>query len=168
MERLIYEFFEHEKRMKLAPSTVRDREKTLMVFLDFIKTEYPEVQDITDITRDIVRGYEIYIAARHDARGKNMTRTRRRKYLSDVKAFFLYLQKVEKIYTDPSTGVALPKFREQVIKDVLTIEEMDKLLINCTGHSLISIRDRTILELLYSTGIRAMEICTLELERCRS
>jgi integrase/recombinase XerD len=164
MERLLNEFIEHEKRKKFASSTVNDHERTLLVFLNFIKTDYPDVKELTDITKDIVRAYEIYLAAKKDCRKKTMSRDRRRRHLSDLKAFFLYLQKSEKIYRDPSSGVALPKLRESIVKDVLTIDEMDKLLLNCTGHSMQSLRDRAILELLYSTGIRAMELCSLETE----
>ena len=162
MERLLNEFIEHEKRKKFASSTVNDHERTLLVFLNFIKTDYPDVKELTDITKDIVRAYEIYLAAKKDCRKKTMSRDRRRRHLGDLKAFFLYLQKNEKIYRDPSSGVALPKFKESIVKDVLTIDEMDKLLLNCTGHSMQSLRDRAILELLYSTGVRAMELCSLE------
>lgn len=164
MERLLHEFLEHEKRMKLASSTINDHKRTLLVFFNFIKTEYPEVEDLTDVTKEVVRAYEIYLAAKKDGRKKTMSRDRRRRHLSDLKAFFLYLQKSEKIYRDPSNGVTLPKLKQTVVKDVLTIEEMDKLLINCSGHSIQSLRDRAILELLYSTGIRAAELCSLETE----
>jgi len=162
MERLLYEFIDYEKRMKFASSTVNDHERTLLVFLNFIKTDYPDVKELNDITKDIVRAYEIYLIAKKDGRKKTMSRDRRRRHLSDLKAFFLYLQETEKICRDPSSGVALPKLKQTVIKDVLTIDEMDKLLLHCTGHSIQSLRDRAILELLYSTGIRAMELCSLE------
>lgn len=164
MERALYEFIEHEKRMKLSPLTISDHERTLIVFINFIKTEYPEIKDLTDVTKDIVRAYEMYIAVKKDGLKKTMSRDRRRRHLSNLKTFFLYLQKTEKIYRDPSSGIALPKVRETIVKDVLSINDMDKLLLNCTGHSMQSIRDRAILELLYSTGIRAMELCTLESE----
>lgn len=164
MERVLYEFIESEKRMKLAPSTVGDHQRTLLLFLNFIKTEYPDIKDLTDVTKEIVRAYEIYLTAKRDSRGKTMSRERRRKHLSNLKLFFRYLQKTEKIYRDPTAAVALPKLKESVIKDLLTIDEMDSLLKNCTGHSVHSLRDRAILELLYSTGIRASELCMLCIE----
>ncbi len=164
IEKDLYEYTLHEKEMKLAPSTVDDHERTILLFLNFIKAEYPEVKEITDITKDMIRSYGIHLTSRRDARGKTMSRERRRRHITNLKGFFLYLQRMERIYTDPMTGISTPKARESIVKDILTIEEMEVLLKNCTGHTVHSLRDRAILELLYSTGIRAMELCTLHVE----
>ena len=99
-----------------------------------------------------------------DAQGKILTRGRRCRYLASLKAFFLYAQKEEKIFKDPSVTVALPKVKKRIVKDVLTGEEMDRLLRYCSGHTMRSLRDRSMLELLYSAGIRADELCNICIE----
>ena len=159
----LYEFLEHGRRRRLKENTLRDYERTLREFFTFLKQNYPDVKEMTEVTRDTVLSYEKYLTTKRDCRKNILSRGRRMKYLSSLKAFFLYLQKEEKIYRNPAVNIAFPREKKRIIKDVLTIEEMDRLLKLCSGHSMRSLRDRAVLELLYSTGIRADELCNIEI-----
>jgi integrase/recombinase XerD len=121
------------------------------------------VEEITGITRVMVLSYEKYLAKRSDAAGKPMTRSRRGRYLSVMKMFFAHLVKEEKLYADPAAVVALPKTREEIVKDVLSVDEMECLLRMCSGHSVKGLRDRAVMELLYSAGLRADELIHVRL-----
>lgn len=162
MNELIYEFIEYLKRKKYAKMTVHDYGKTIGEFFVFLKKTYPDVKVITDVDREIVVSYEKFLVTKKDIRGKVITRNRRRRYLSYLKKFFLYLEREEKIFKNPTTNIALPRERNPIVKDILSIEEMEKVLRVCAGDSTKSLRDRSILELMYSTGIRAEELCGIE------
>lgn len=164
MKRLLYEYIEHNKRRGFREKTLIDHNKRLNIFFEFLEENYPDVLEITDITNDIVLAYEKYLTVKKDSRGKVMSRERRYRYLSVLKVFFTGLQKEEKIFKNPTANVALPKLKKQVIKDVLTVDEMDSLFKACTGGSMKDLRDRAILELLYSTGIRSDELCNIEIQ----
>jgi len=162
MIRLMYDFFEHGRRRHLAEKTLKDYEVFLRAFFGFLKEAYPEITEITDVTRAIITAYEKHLLTRKDSRGKVMGRIRRKRYLCGLRLFFLYLQREEKVFKNPTANLALPRERKTIIKDVLTPEEMEKLLKTCAGETLKALRDRAMLELLYSTGMRADELCHLE------
>src|SRR5690606_11833053 len=121
----------------------------------FLKETYPEIREITEVSRAVITAYEKHLLTRKDGRGRVMGRIRRKRYLCGLRLFFLYLQREEKIYRNPTANLALPRERRTIIKDVLTPEEMEKLLKSCAGEALKGLRDRAMLELLYSTGMRA-------------
>lgn len=161
MRKELQAFMEHRKLEGLKENTIGDHGRTLADFIDFVKENYLDVKEITDISRDMILLYEKYLVTKTDARKKIISRDRRRKYLSNLRAFFSYLEKEERIFRNPASNIAFPKEKKTIIKDVLSVDEMECLLKACSGHSLMSLRDRAILELLYSTGARADELCNI-------
>ncbi len=164
MHELMYEFMQHSKGESLRDKTLKDYEVFLRTFFQFLRDTYPDIEEITDVTRDIVRAYEKFLMTKLDARGKVLSRSRRKRYLSFLRVFFLYLQKEERIFKNPTTNMAMPGDRKTIIKDVLTIEEMDLLLKACVPDSVRGLRDRALLELLYSSGVRSDELCNILLK----
>jgi integrase/recombinase XerD len=164
MRGLIHEYLDHAKRRGSRDKTMKDQQKRIMVFLEFVEEFYPDVKSVTDVTRDMVRAYEKHLVSAKDGRGKVMSRERRYRYLSTIKDFFAFLQKEEKIFKNPASNIALPRLRVPIVKDILTVEEMDTLLKSVPGDSFVNLRDRAILELLYSTGIRSDELCNIEVK----
>lgn len=164
MNRYLHEFLDNAKRKKLKYHTIDDYGRTVKEFFKFIYDNYPDIKEIADISRDVVLSYEKYLITKKDGRNRIISRGRRRRYLSNLKMFFVYLQKEEKIYANPTANIAIPNEKRRILKVVLTIEEMDKLIKVCPGETTKCLRDRAILELLYSAGIRADELCNIELE----
>ena len=148
----------------MKKNTLDDYMRTINVFLEFIKENYPDINDITDIGKDVVLAYEKFLVSKKDGRGKIISRERRRRNLSHLKSFFNYLVIEENIYQNPAVNISFPQEKKRIIKDVLTVDEMEGLLKICSGHSIKSLRDRAILEVLYSTGIRADELCNICIE----
>ncbi len=164
MERHVEEYLAYLSRRGYAAKTARAHGHALAVCAAFIRREFSDAEEITEITRAMVLAYEKYLASRMDATGKPMTRARRGTYLSVMKRFFAWLVKEERLYADPTAAVVLPKKREEIVKDVLSVEEMDRLLRFCAGHSVKGLRDRAVLEMLYSAGLRADELVHLRLK----
>lgn len=73
-----------------------------------------------------------------------------------IKLFFRFLRQEEIVQEDPSTLLTSPKLW-QLIPEVLTIEEVEKLLSQPDIRSFVGARDKAILELIYATGIRVSE-----------
>jgi integrase/recombinase XerD len=161
MRTLIHEYANERKRKGYSQRTIADDLLKLVTFADFITETYPDAKEITEITKDMIRSYEKQIAVKKDKEGKLFTNERKMRYLSAVKNFFLYLHIHEKIYANPAGHIVYPRDRQRIIKDVLTPEEMETLLKTVTGTKLSSVRDRAILELLYSSGIRSEELCSI-------
>ncbi len=88
--------------------------------------------------------------------GKNNAATVARK-LSAMRTFFRYLQRRKIVVTDPLSGISGPKIG-QLIPVFLTVDEVFLLLETPSAQDSFMSRDRAILELLYSTGMRVAEL----------
>ncbi len=83
--------------------------------------------------------------------------------IASVKAFFHYLLKEGTIQADPSETLKSPKI-EKHVPEVLTPEEVVRLLEQPKGEAPKELRDKAMLELLYATGIRVSELISISVE----
>jgi integrase/recombinase XerC len=84
--------------------------------------------------------------------------------LSAVRGFFRFLVRTGRLRADPTVAVATPKVRRSLPAH-LSLDEVDRLLAMPRGDILLGLRDRAIVELLYSSGLRVSELCGLDWER---
>lgn len=98
-----------------------------------------------------------YIAALEEQGFKPATVSRN---VASAKAFFHYLLKEGEIKEDVSVGLKSPKI-EKKMPEILTTEEVIRLLEQPKGDSPKEVRDKAMLELLYATGIRVSELISL-------
>lgn len=82
--------------------------------------------------------------------------------LVSIKVFFKYLVSIDAVESSPFHHFQSPKLW-QCIPEILSEEEVERLLNAPDSDSLIGLRDRAALELLYSSGLRASEICQLKI-----
>jgi site-specific recombinase XerC len=82
--------------------------------------------------------------------------------LSGVKAFFNYLLVNDKIEQSPTEMIATPK-RTRQLPDVLTVEEVEQIINSIPLDTTKGKRDRAMLELMYSCGLRVTELISLKL-----
>jgi integrase/recombinase XerD len=82
--------------------------------------------------------------------------------LSAIKRFHQYLVLEDLAGRDPTANLSSPKTSRK-LPDVLTIPEVEALLEQPTTMTPVGIRDRAILEMLYATGMRVSELCSLVL-----
>ncbi|TAL36281.1 MAG: hypothetical protein EPN93_08625 [Spirochaetes bacterium] len=157
------DFLVYVRRLGLAAKTYKNYEQTLTDFLRFTWEEYPDLKDITEITRETIRSYENHLLSAPGYRKKPLTKERRARYCMNIRVFFRFLEREERVYRNPASNIAIPRRRNPLIKDVLTVEEMDTLLKAAAGETFQGLRDRAILELLYSTGIRSEELCGIQM-----
>ncbi len=81
--------------------------------------------------------------------------------LAAVRGFYGYLVRVEKVGANPAELVSSPK-RSEKLPQVLTTEQMRMLLERIPAHTPLELRDRAMLELAYSCGLRCEEIVNLD------
>ena len=81
--------------------------------------------------------------------------------LAAVRSFFRYLVRTKRIAPDPAAGLATPKTRRK-LPSHLTLDDIDRLLATPRADTLLGLRDRAMLELLYSSGLRVSELTGLD------
>ena len=137
----------------LAPNTFDAYMTDLQKLLHFLEGENIEVGNVTpdDLQRCAAGLHDIGIHPRSQAR-----------ILSGIKSFFHFLTVADYLETDPSELLEGPKIGFK-IPEVLTVEEIDRIISAVDMDKKEGQRNRAILETLYSCGLRVSELCNLKL-----
>lgn len=162
LKTLLKEFLESlEIEKGRSPLTVRNYDFYLKRFLEWAK-----IEKTTDITHDLVRQYHLYLARVRNARGGNLTSATQNYHLIALRVFLTYLINRD-LKTLAPAKIELAKVGERQIH-FLEGNDLEKLLSAPLDapkeKELVRFRDKAILELLFSTGLRVSELCNLKKE----
>ncbi len=138
-----------------SPRTAEAYRRDLEGYLAFLDGE--GVEAIADVTRDKVVGYE---KALQDE-GLAATTVRRR--ISAVRGYHRFLVREGLTQANPAEAVKIPKAPDR-LPDVLSIEEVGRMIDVYVDERPQGLRDRALLEVLYGCGLRASEICDLNMD----
>jgi integrase/recombinase XerC len=84
--------------------------------------------------------------------------------LAAVRGFFRFCCRTGRLTHDPTAGIATPRVR-RALPTHLSLDDVDRLLSVPRGDTILGLRDRAMLELLYSSGLRVSELTGLDWER---
>lgn len=155
MKKFIDDFLEYcEIEKNRSPKTLENYRRYLMHFAEFAK-----IKDPSRITAELVRQYRLALHRTTDARGARLKTNTQMYYLIALRSFLKFLHKRD-IPTLAPEKIELGKVREREI-DFLEPDEMGRLLSSPEGSDIAEVRDRAILETLFSTGLRVSELCAL-------
>lgn len=129
----------------------------IMRFLEYAHNK--GVKRVTHLKGQIIIGY----LGHQKSLGKSDASINR--YYMSIRSFCRFLRKTKTLQEDISLDVSAPMFRQKP-PYVPTIEEIERLLATPDIESESGRRDRAILELLYSSGLRASELCDLNISDC--
>ena len=148
--------------------TVHYREE---VFGSLIKwCEERGVTQQSEVTKPLLERYQRYLYHQKKRDGKPVSSRTQYARLVPIKSLFKWLCKHNRILYDPASSIELPKWEKRLPKHVLTAAEVENILAQADGSTDRSLRDRALMETLYSTGIRRMEmanLCLHDLDRER-
>lgn len=151
------EYIEIERGRSLK--TVRNYDAYLERFFAQTNAKYPK-----DITDDSIREFRLWLNRQEGRRERGMSAGTLKKktqnyYLIALRIFLKYLMKrgIEALSPD---RIELAKVSERSL-DLISIDELERLLKAPDGDDVKSLRDKAILELLFSTGLRVSELCSL-------
>ena len=134
----------------LSPSTVRHYRVAIDNFADFMKRTDPR-----DVTLQNLLDWHAHLQKQPSAVGTKNTKLR------NVKAFYTWLSEQGLILTNPSKNLPTLRKAKTIPKGVLSASQVNKLLRVPDVNAPLGIRDRAMLELLYSSGLRSGELCCL-------
>lgn len=85
------------------------------------------------------------------------------RYIASLRHFFAFLMSIDAVQTNPAEHIKPPK-QNKKLPEILTMEEVSRFLEGTNGSDSKSVRDKTMLELLYATGIRVSELIDLNVD----
>jgi site-specific recombinase XerD len=162
LKRRFLEYIEIERGRSVK--TVENYDRYLSRFLSFSSAKKP-----SDITEQSIREFRLWLNRQNvgvQASGKNSGATLKKRtqnyYLIALRAFLKFLQR-EGVETISPERIELAKLPERSL-DLISSEELGRLLAAPQGSGATDLRDRAILELLFSTGLRVSELCNLDVD----
>lgn len=156
---LINQFLEYlEIEKNCSKLTIRDYRHYLESFEDWHTTSLPD-QSLEKLSLADVRKYRVYLANRVDNKGKSLKRVTQNYYVIALRSFLRFLIKNDHKTLEP-TKIDLPKTESRSLK-FLEREQIDRLVTMPDTSKEEGVRDRAILELLFSTGLRVSELVKL-------
>lgn len=159
LPKLIDDFLEYlEIEKNCSKLTIRDYKHYLEVFNNWFTTTLPG-KKIEDLDLPIVRKYRVFLSNRADEKNMTLKRVTQNYYVIALRSFLRYLIKNDYKTLEPSK-IDLPKTESRSLK-FLEREQVDRLVTSADTSKEEGIRDRTILELLFSTGLRVSELVKL-------
>ncbi len=151
MKKHIEQFCNSLKAEKdVSPHTMRAYTKDLEEFLSFTDKK---PQDIDNLD---IRGF---LASLHYRKLKKSSIARK---LATIRSFFKYLHREGIVKKNPAKLVSSPKV-QKILPRFLTVDEAFALMDSPKGDTFQASRDKAILELLYSSGLRVSELTTLDI-----
>lgn len=153
-------FHEHLLMRGFSPRTAAGYSRELVPLFGFL--EGRGAQTLTQVTRDDVEAYRHHLFI-SEFSGKRLGLGSQSRRISAVKSFFSFLTDQQAILLDPAAHLQRPKVPRVLPRQLLSEQETETLLGGSDITTPLGIRNRAILELLYSTAIRNTELRSLEL-----
>lgn len=138
----------------LSANSVEAYVRDITVFANFILRKYDVLP--AEVDEDMISQYLVHLnTIQHK-------RTSQARELSGVKSFYNYLLMLDKIELSPAEFISTPKTRRE-LPDVLTVEEVERIIGVVDTTTVKGRRDRAMLEMLYSCGLRVTELISLKM-----
>ncbi len=153
-------YLQHEKRLELntVNSYWYDLEKYICYISDILN-----ITDINEIKKNHIISFLSSLNYYKKVNDKiKYSESSLSRYVSSIKGFHFYLLEQEISTKDPSEKITSPKLKKK-IPVILTVEEIDLIIESIDLNKSIDYRDKAIISLLYSSGIRISELMKLKL-----
>ncbi|MBS5941297.1 site-specific tyrosine recombinase XerD [Ligilactobacillus salivarius] len=139
----------------LSENTINSYGIDLKLFLEYLREN--EIPSFKQVNKEVIVNYM------QAEKNNNKANSSILRSVSSLRKFFQYLAQEKIIEKDPMLLIDTPK-KKQHLPQVLTKEEVEKLLRSPNTGQVLGLRDRAMLELMYATGLRISEIINLKLE----
>jgi integrase/recombinase XerD len=144
-----------------SENTISNRTFHLMAFLQWCQER--GLTEPVEITRPVLERYQRYLFHYRKKNGEPMSFRTQHSRLVPLRMWFRWMTKRNHLLHNPASELELPRLGQPLPRNILSAHEVERILCLCDIDDPIGLRDRAIIEVLYSTGIRRMEIIALKL-----
>ena len=155
------EFLEASLASGLSPYTADIRARALDSFIRWVDER--GLGRPQDVTRPILQRYQRHLFHYRKANGSPLAFSTQAGLLHAVRAFFKWLTVENHLLYNPAADLEVPRTPRQLPKVLLSIADVEQVLVQPDVETPMGLRNRAMLETLYSTGIRRLELARLKL-----
>lgn len=152
-------FSQWQLEKNYSPKTVEGREVMLGFFIAWCHER--GLARPQEVTKPIIERYQRHLYLHRKKDGNPLSARSQIAFTTPVKAFFKYLARANHILYNPASEIELPRQERRLPRHILNVKEVEAVMAVPDLTAPIGLRDRAILETLYSTGIRRMELINL-------
>jgi integrase/recombinase XerD len=145
-----------------SSGTVREQRAQLRRFLQWCAAR--RLQRANELTVGLLERYQRYVYQRRKADGSALAMGSQMHQLCVVRNFFKWLVRRHLVLSNPAADLELPKVPQQLPMTILSEAEAEQILAKPRIDTPLGLRDRALLELLYSTGLRRAELMHLNVD----
>ena len=150
------DYLKYEKRV--SPHTVTAYEHDLSQFFSFLQ-EKLEINQLSDVHTEDIRTWIISLLEDESLQAKSVNRK-----VSAVRAFYRYKLKIKELSINPTLTLRAPKIPKK-LPQYVDVKDMEHLFDDIPFEDTFEgLRDRTILELFYATGMRLSELLNIKIQ----
>jgi integrase/recombinase XerD len=128
-------------------------------FVEFLRKR--DEEKLESITADTMHKYQMHLFNQLGRRGEPLGMASQAKALMSVRVLFRWLVRRGYMLADPSSGISLPRRKKPLPRGIMSRREMDRVLSAPDVDTPLGLRDRAMLELMYSSGLRNNEVRSL-------
>lgn len=160
LTRYMEEHFEWMLVTGYSADTVRARRQAIRKFIAWCDER--GLSDPRELTRPMLERYQKYLFYYRKPEGKDsgapLTISMQYQYLAPLKTWFKWLARQHHILANPAADLDLPKQPKCLPRSVPSVTEVEAILREAEPGTAQGLRDRALLEVLYATGLRRMEL----------
>lgn len=160
MHVLMNEYLAWIAAQNYSPDTVRMFRVTIGYFLDWCGERGLDTPH--EITRPVLERYQRWLYHYRKKNGEPMTFRSQGNRLRSLRSWFKWMTRQNYILHNPASELILPRLENRLPKYILSVEEAETILRQASPATAEGLRDRAILETLFATGMRRMEIVNLK------
>jgi integrase/recombinase XerD len=153
-------FLEHMRMMNRTPKAIRGQRHNAIYFLRWARER--ELSRPEQITHPVLQGYQRWLWQYRKANGKPLSVSSQRSRVSAVKTFFTWLCRQHVVEANPASDLELPRSEQRLPIEALSVAQVEAVMTAPDIADPLGLRDRAMLELFYSTGIRRAELAQLK------
>lgn len=144
-----------------APATVARCRTHLARFREWCEAR--GLLSLEALTPAILERYREWLGARRKPDGRPLSWSTQAHELTAVRMLCAWAARTKRLLVNPAADLELPRQPKRLPRAVLSVSEAERVLAEPDVTTLLGLRDRAILEVLYSTGLRRMEVIGLDL-----
>jgi integrase/recombinase XerD len=141
--------------------TIRDRGVQIGFFLVWCADR--GITEPIEVTRTVLESYQRYVFHYRKKDGEPLSFSAQESRIVPLRVWFKWMARHHHILHNPASELELPRLGVRLPKAVLTAAEAEQVMTQTNIHDPLGLRDRAILETLYSTGIRRLELVNLKI-----
>ena len=159
---LVQDYLQWMRVKNYSQSTINNREFYLLWFLDWAGQR--GLLRPTEITKPILERYQRYMFYYRKKDGDPLSIKCQYNRSVAIRTWFKWLAKGNYILYNPASDLELPRLEKRLPRAVLSESEAERVLNQAEVTTVLGLRDRAMLETLYSTGIRRLELINLQVQ----